>query len=334
MIKEMTVWLLVCLYGLQIVHAKVLVVGGTGRVGSQVVAQLLNNNIETNILVRDLHQAGLNPCLTGANLIVGDIANVGDVIKSSEGCDAVISVHGMKPLRFSRLTDLFSNFKKDPIHPYNVNFIGVKNIIAAMEINRVRKLVRVTGGLVSLNPFYWAVALFNILLSQTVKWHEHAEIAIRKSGLDYTVIRPSEIIDRPPLASQADAKPTAKQPKSLFLTTPGGARKKARNSISKFDVADLCVRAVNDPRLSYVTATIGTTPTEIDMPVVQDWDAMINNGQQLSRDSDILRPGPHNLAIGVYKVLIASIFAGAARGVYLIAKLAWKIAKSRLASSV
>jgi hypothetical protein len=71
--------------------------------------------------------------------------------------------------------------------------MGVKNLLAAMKINGVGKLVRITGSLVGKSPFLPFIFLFNILLSMTNKWHERSEIAIRESNIDYTVIRPTEL---------------------------------------------------------------------------------------------------------------------------------------------
>ena len=76
------------------------------------------------------------------------------------------------------------------IRKYNVNYIGVKNLLAAINVNGVPKFVRITGSLCGKSCFLPFVALFNILLSLTAKWHERTEIAIRESGVDYTVLRP------------------------------------------------------------------------------------------------------------------------------------------------
>ena len=115
-------------------------------------------------------------------------------MKASEDCHTIISTHGMKPPRRSKLGDLLRNPASDMDHPYNINFLGTKKILAAMQINNVKKLVRITGALVNTNEFHPFVFLFNSLLSNSVKWHEQSEQAIRASGIDYTVIRPTGIV--------------------------------------------------------------------------------------------------------------------------------------------
>lgn len=180
---------------------KVLVIGGTGRVGSKIVSDLLHKGVDTHVLVRNLPQARTNPRLGGAILHPGDINNAQDVIKASSGCDAIIAVHGPRPVRFRKLTDLFVHPKHDANHPYNLYYLGTKRILLAMEINKIPKLVRLTGSLVGKSAFLPFVAFFNLLLSGVVRWHERGEREIRKSSVDYTVVRCPEILDEPSLAS-------------------------------------------------------------------------------------------------------------------------------------
>lgn len=124
----------------------------------------------------------------------------GSLIDATTQCDCVISVHGMRPPRFTKLSDLFRHPSLDPTHPYNVNYVGTKNILEAMCVNQVRKLVRITGATVGipLLPNIFKV-LFAFLLSCSSKWHEESERLIRANkNIDYTVIRPTGIVAEPP----------------------------------------------------------------------------------------------------------------------------------------
>lgn len=253
---------------------KVLVIGGTGRVGTRIVSKLVQRGIETNVLVRDILKARCNPNLAGAILHQGDVSNTQDILKACGGCDAIIAVHGPKPIRFSRLTDLFRHPKNDPNHPYSLYFLGMKKILAAMELQRVPKLVRVTGALVGRSAFNPFVALFNIVLSGAVRWHEQGELAIRQSGVDYTVIRPPEIVDEPPLVQLMQNNQTTVNeleistvgsgssivslpPQHLHLQSyeknRAASKKSVRMSVSVADVADLCIAGVVDEKLSRTT---------------------------------------------------------------------------------
>jgi nucleoside-diphosphate-sugar epimerase len=171
--------------------ATVLVVGASGRLGSQVVRSLLARNIPVRALVRK------QPSEMGVEVVIGDVSDLRSLVEATRGCSAVICVHGMSPLRFSRPSDLFRQ-SSDANHPYNVNYKGTCNVIAAMKMNDVSKLVRITGSAIGRGDYYIFKALFNLLLSFTIKWHERTEIAIREAGIDYTIIRPNELTREPP----------------------------------------------------------------------------------------------------------------------------------------
>jgi uncharacterized protein YbjT (DUF2867 family) len=173
----------------------VLVIGGTGRVGRTVVRKLVNKGFDVRVLCRNIVAAQSLPELSKAKLFEGDVCNLDSLIQASAGCTTVVDVHGMKPSRIGKITDLFNHPKNIPNHPYNVNYLGVKRILTAMETNKVKKIIRITGAFVDKSAFSPLRVLFNVLLSMTSAWHEASEIAIRNSGLDYTVIRPTEIVN-------------------------------------------------------------------------------------------------------------------------------------------
>lgn len=180
---------------------KVLVIGGTGCVGSKIVSELLRKGVDTHLLVRKLPLADTNPKLGGAILHLGDINIAQDIVKASSGCDAIIAVHDRRPVPFRRHTDLFIYPRHDPTHPYNLHYLSTQRILLAMEINKIPKLVHLTGSLVEQSAFFPFVAFFTMLFSGVVRWHERGERSIRKSTVDYTIIRCPKILDEPPLAS-------------------------------------------------------------------------------------------------------------------------------------
>jgi uncharacterized protein YbjT (DUF2867 family) len=100
-----------------IMGSKVLVVGGTGRVGRVVVSKLISNGINTVCLVRNIEKASSTLELLGAQLIQGDVTNIDDLIRCSSGCSSVIDVHGVSPPRFSKISDLFVHPLNDINHP-------------------------------------------------------------------------------------------------------------------------------------------------------------------------------------------------------------------------
>lgn len=68
------------------------------------------------------------------------------------------------------MSDFWTRLKNTGVdHPYNVNYIGTKNILDAAQNARVKRLVRLTGlsvGLSAFNPFTY---LLNLILSMTIK---------------------------------------------------------------------------------------------------------------------------------------------------------------------
>ena len=153
---------------------EILVIGATGRVGRAVVSKLKSSGKSVKCLVRDTRRAETFTELRDTSFIHGSVEDMDALIKATSGCDVVVDVHGMRPPRFTKLFDLIQHPKHDPTHPYNVNYIGTKHVLAAMKINNVKKLVRITGSMTAKSPFIFPVWIFNILLSMSPKWHEVA----------------------------------------------------------------------------------------------------------------------------------------------------------------
>lgn len=210
----------------------------------------------------------------------------------------VVDVHGVRPPRFSKFKDLFKGPSEEDIdHPYTINFLGTKKLLAAMETNNCRKLIRITGSLVGKHwsPF---VALFNILLSFTNKWHEQSELAIRASNVDYTVIRPTGIQDEPRCMDT-----NSSQPRHLILLDgDSGVLPPVPAKISVSDLADLCVLSLKTLKLAKSTVICssaqGVGPTS--------WEALVAS---LSLDKSgryALKAGPHRLVALTYSSVVIS----------------------------
>jgi uncharacterized protein YbjT (DUF2867 family) len=71
----------------------VLVLGGTGGIGRLVVARLLELGDEVRVVTRDVDRAhGAVPA--GAELVAGDLSDVGSISAALDGVDAVVLTHG------------------------------------------------------------------------------------------------------------------------------------------------------------------------------------------------------------------------------------------------
>ena len=206
----LTLTLLLLLNHALYARAGVLVTGGTGRLGRRICASLRAQNVPTTVLVRDLRAATALPELQGCSLVLGNVADIESIrqaCRQASDVQSIICVHGVRPPRLSKLSDLLAAGRPrdsdaaslDPNHPATVNLQGTKNVLMVMQETGIPKLVRVTGALVG-KPNTFFSALFNLLLSFSNMYHELSEVAIRASGLDYTILRPTGIRDEPSCA--------------------------------------------------------------------------------------------------------------------------------------
>jgi len=167
------------------------------------------------------------------------------------GCASVVACVTNRPLRFSKVSDLWSDPLQDPTHPASLNYAGICNLIdASTESETVRKLVRVSGLSVGLSAWNPISILFSIVLAFANKWNREGEIAIRASGLDYTVIRPAGLKDCPPASVTGDKLLLASEAWGMGKSPP------ATTGISREDVADLAIISIEDARLSNTTLRV------------------------------------------------------------------------------
>lgn len=206
---------------------KVLVAGATGGVGRAVVKQLAAQGIAVRALVRDgVKAAGMLPKASeGVEIVEGDVYKFSTVAKAMAGCNAVICATGP--------TD-----RLNPLGPYTVDCEGTKNLVAAAAQKGVSKFVLVTSigcddPLFPLN-LYWGV-LF---------WKKQGEVALQRSGLDYTIVRPGGLLNEPRSGQKAG---------NVVMGGPdayGLPPRKQPGSILRSQVAEVCVSALVDPAAS------------------------------------------------------------------------------------
>lgn len=293
---------------------KVLVIGATGKVGQHVVKELQARSINVRALVRNPDSAN-NPLLaleSGPEMIKGDVTDAAAVSRALEGVEVVIDVHGVAPLRFSRISDLWSDPEADPTHPAAVNFGGVRNIVSACQGQGVKHIVRLTGLSVSMPASSPVVAIFNSVLSFTTKWHRRSEILLReqcvKSGINYTVVQPSGLRDSPK-ASLANS--------VLLLECEANASRPTlppASGISREDVASLCVEALFKEECKNTTLRCISLPNDQALPVgaqsASDWKPLLKT----------VRPDSETLAdqsYVTYSLIFMGIFAGVTCGIVL-----------------
>ena len=147
---------------------KVLVTGATGFVGHEVVAALLRRGHEVTAVVRDPARA-LDLAERGVRLVTGDVLEPSTLERAAVGQDAVVHLVGVivepRPRTF------------DDLHRQ-----ATENVLAAAKGAGVRRYVHMSANGTrpdAQSPYH------------TTKWA--AEEAVRASGLEWTIVRPSLI---------------------------------------------------------------------------------------------------------------------------------------------
>ena len=111
---------------------KVLVTGGAGYIGAHVAAELLNEGYSVRIY--DDFSNGLHRRVDGKfrDIVEGDIQDRDKLIQAMQGIDAVIHLAAKKAVEES---------VKNPLKYYENNVGGTLNLLAAMSVKGVKKIV-------------------------------------------------------------------------------------------------------------------------------------------------------------------------------------------------
>jgi len=161
---------------------KLAVFGASGKTGIEIVKQALEQGHAVTAFVRDPFRLSIED--ESLTVIVGDAFDPTSVAQAVQGQDAVICALGAG-----------SELKKT-----TVRTTGTINIISGMQKNNVKRLMAVTAmgvgeswdTLSLVNKFFFAT-----LLKSSRDDHETQEAAVKESGLDWTIIRPSGLTDTP-----------------------------------------------------------------------------------------------------------------------------------------
>ena len=204
---------------------RLLIFGATGGTGRNAVSQALEKGYHITAFVRDPTALAIkNKNLT---LIQGNVLNLKDVQEAVKGQDIVISVLGNKT--------------KDALWKSSTIISdGVKNIIAAMKTNKVKRLLFVASFGVNTNIFLPEKLFIRIVLKNIFADIPKQEALIKASGSDWTIVHPARLINTPR---------TGKYQHGVDL--PIGLSSK----IARSDVADFLLKSIED------TAVVGKTIT-------------------------------------------------------------------------
>lgn len=206
---------------------RLLVLGGTGGTGREIVRQALAEGHAVTALVRSTANA---PDLHGATLVEGDARDGTALARALDGCDAVASSLGTGISPFREVT-LLSD--------------GTRALVAAMGELGVRRLVCITGigagDSRGHGGFFYDRLLLPFVLGTVYADKDRQERIIRDSDLDWVIVRPSLLQDAPGRGTYR------------VLTDLAGFH---GGRIARADVATFVVRQLSDPTCLHRTPLV------------------------------------------------------------------------------
>lgn len=162
---------------------KILVLGATGATGRLIVGKAVAKGHEVVALVRSKAKAA---DLAGADLIEGDARDPAALARAIAGCDAVISSLGTAMSPFREVTLLST---------------ATRALVGVMEQQNIRRLVCITGlgagDSRGHGGFFFDRLLLPLMLRKVYEDKDRQENAIRASRLDWTIVRPTVLNDKP-----------------------------------------------------------------------------------------------------------------------------------------
>ncbi|KAL8468459.1 hypothetical protein ACS0TY_031609 [Phlomoides rotata] len=212
---------------------KIFVAGATGSTGKRIVEQLLAKGFAVKAGVRDVDKAKSTfPGNPNLQIVKADVTEGSTKLAEaiSDDSDAVICATGFKPS-----WDLFA--------PWKVDNFGTVNLVEACRKQKVNRFILISSILVNgaamgqlLNPAYIFLNVFGLTLVAKLQAEQH----IRKSGINYTIVRPGGLKNDPPNGN------IVMEPED---TLSGG-------SISRDQVAEVAVEALLHPESDYKVVEI------------------------------------------------------------------------------
>lgn len=185
---------------------KILVIGGRGYVGSQVVRVLKKSNLE----VYTADRSSGNQTHRVINIIDSD-----SIMEQTKDIDIIINTVGLSPLK-----------KYTYKTYYNFHVVGVQNILKAAKKNKIKKIIHIS-----------ALGVHAKAKTSYLKTKYLAEKKIIASKIPYTILRPSVIISK-----NSELIPVMKRFARLhfMIDTPSKLQ-----PIKREDVANIIVKVVN-----------------------------------------------------------------------------------------
>ncbi len=194
--------------------------GATGATGTSLTGQALAAGHDVTVIVRDPARLAV-PAHARLKIITADVMDPASIAPAMEGADAVISAVGPRGTG-----------------PTTVIGDSVRSIVAAMEKTGVKRFVQVSGSIVAdegESPYLRY--LIKPVARRTFLRHVAADMRagedeIRRSDLDWTIVRPPALNDKAGTGTYRTA---------IDRNLPHGF------SVSRADLAACMLRLLDDP---------------------------------------------------------------------------------------
>jgi putative NADH-flavin reductase len=208
--------------------AKIIVIGASRGIGLETVKTALAGGHSVRALARSA--ASIPVQNAGLEKVPGNALDSNTMRHALEGVDVVVQTLGVDiaPRSIFERTTLFSQ--------------STRIVVDAMKIAGLKRLIAVTGlgagDSRGHGGFLYDAVAFPLLLKRVYDDKDVQEWIIRSSGLDWTIVRPGLLTNRPPTG------------RYRILTAANDWR---FGLISRADVADFIVRQIDDRTLIHAT---------------------------------------------------------------------------------
>jgi putative NADH-flavin reductase len=172
---------------------KLTIFGATGGSGTRLVEQAVAAGHQVTAVVRDPARLAV-PAHPRLRVFTADVMDPAAIIPAIEGADAVLSAMGPRGSG-----------------PTTISQDSVRSIIQAMRKSGVRRLLTVSGSIVTdAGEGIFMRYLLKPLVRGTLLRHvcadmRRAEQEARESGLDWTIMRPPALTDKPAVGTYRTA---------------------------------------------------------------------------------------------------------------------------------
>lgn len=208
---------------------RVFLTGATGFVGGHVLKRLVAEGHSVKALVRDPAKAKLATS-NQIEPVPGDVAEGAGLDEGTRNCDAVVHLVG-----------IIAETGKATFE--RIHHIGTRNVVEAAKRNEISRYVQMSA---------LGVRADGVSEYQTSKWK--GEEAVRQSGMDYCILRPSLIFGSGSGFVTQMLDVMRKAP--VFRPVPGNGKPLFR-PIFVEDVSACFVQALTNPRVTNRTMELG-----------------------------------------------------------------------------